>query len=84
FERTDRADEVDLRALAEWAKLYVFDSKYINEVEESVGTPSLFDSVYVNLWQYDYFMDPEEKMILALESTTNMSAFFYEDVDKKA
>ena len=84
FERTDRADEVDLRALAEWSKLYVFDSKYINEVEESVGTPSLFDSVYVNRWKYDYFMDPEEKMILALEATTNMSAFFYEDVDKKA
>ena len=79
-----KSDEVDLRALAEWSKLYVFDSKYINEVEESVGTPSLFDSVYVNRWKYDYFMDPEEKMILALESTTNMSAFFYEDVDKKA
>lgn len=84
FERTDRADEVDLKALAEWSKVYVFDSAYLKEQEESAGTVSLFDAVYVNRWKYDYFLDPDEKMLLALEYGTNMSAFFYEDVDKKA
>lgn len=84
FERTERADEVDLKALADWSKLYVFDSKFVNEVEESVGSGSLFDSVYITRWKYDYFCDPDEKMVLALEYGTNMSAFFYEDVDKKA
>ena len=84
FEKTDRADEVDLRALAEWSKIYVFDAAFLREMEEAPAQPSLFDATFVTRWKYDYFMDPDEKMILALESGTNMSAFFYEDVDKKA
>lgn len=84
FEMTERADEVDLRALAEWSKLYVFDSTFLNEMENAPAQVSLFDATYITRWTYDYFMDPDEKMILALESGTNMSAFFYEDVDKKA
>ena len=84
FEMTERADEVDLRALAEWSKLYVFDSAFLNEMENAPAQVSLFDATYITRWTYDYFMDPDEKMILALEAGTNMSAFFYEDVDKKA
>lgn len=84
FEMTERADEVDLRALAEWSKLYVFDSTFLNEMENAPAQVSLFDATYITRWTYDYFIDPDEKMILALESGTNMSAFFYEDVDKKA
>ncbi|MBQ8063203.1 MAG: hypothetical protein IJ720_00950 [Clostridia bacterium] len=83
FERTERADEVDLRALAEWDKVYVIDSKFLNETEEDEGLHLLFDSVYITRWKYDYFLDPDEKMLLAIEAGTNMSAFFYEDVDKK-
>ena len=84
FEMTERADEVDLRALAEWSKLYVFDSTFLNEMENAPAQVSLFDATYITRWTYDYFIDPDEKMILALEAGTNMSAFFYEDVDKKA
>lgn len=84
FERTERADEVDLKALANWSKVYVFDSEFLKAEEEAQTPTPLFDAVYLTRWKYDYFLDPDQKMLLALEATTNMSAFFYEDVDKKA
>ncbi|MBR5754073.1 MAG: hypothetical protein IKX83_06275 [Clostridia bacterium] len=83
FERVDRQDEVDLTALATFDRVFILTADLVAEVEERVGSQSLFDLIYTTRWPRDYFLHPEEKMLLALEATTNMSAFVYEDVDKR-
>lgn len=83
FERTEREGEVALNAFGDWSKLYVFDSEYLNELDDASSPTTLFDAVYIKCWKYDYFLDPEEKLLVALESGTNHSAFIYEDVDKR-
>lgn len=84
FERTDREDEVALNALGQWSKLYVLDSKFVADAEQLIGSQALFDIIFLTRWEYDYFLDPDEKMVLALKATTNESSFYYEDIDKKA
>ena len=84
FERVERQDEVVLTALRDFDKLVIFDADFVADCEELPGSQGLFDIIYQTRWQYDYFTDPERKMILALEAGTNMSAFVYEDVDKRA
>lgn len=83
FERTDREDQVVLSALATWERVFVLTSEDIAKFEAEAGNVTLFDAIYATRWERDYFLHPEEKMVLALKAATNESAFIYEDVDKK-
>lgn len=81
FARTDREDEVALNALGPWDRVFVLTAKFVAEAEESVGSQALFDVIYLTRWENDYFLSPDEKMLLALKASTNQSSFVYEDVD---
>ncbi len=80
FARNDEhaGEEVELKALREFSKIYVLDSKVINEAQEPGGAGTLFDTIYVTRWDYDYFMSPEGDYVLALEYGTEKLAFTYE------
>lgn len=84
FEKVEREDEVNLKALAPFERVFVLDADFIADAEERVGSQSLFDFIYQTRWENDYFVDPDQKMVLALKATTNVSAFVYEDIDKRA
>ena len=83
FERVEREDEVDLTALAAWERIFVLSSDFVAACEQLVGSQSLFDIIYATRWDYDLFLPPDEKFLLALKAATNESAFLYEDVDKR-
>ena len=84
FEKVDRQDEVVLNALGPFDRVFVLDADFVADWEEQAGSQTLFDAIYQTRWENDYFTDPDRKMLLALKATTNMSAFVYEDIDKRA
>lgn len=83
FERSDREDTVVLTALADFERVFVITADFIANVEENVGTHSLFETIYATRWDYDYFLSPTENMLVALKNATDQSVFVYEDADTK-
>ena len=83
YEREDRQDQVVLTALADWDRAFVLTSDFVSEWEEQPGSQLLFDAIYQTRWDYDYFVQPNENMVLALNAATDMSAFIYENADSK-